>query len=159
MKHSSPTPTPDPDPQLASLIDAGLKKLPPVSAPASLAARVMAVLESRAALPWWQRAWWDWPLAAKAAFVALALVLAGAFSGGNLWLNDSLARTPGVEEVGIQQPAPLSGLAGTAVNFGQILWDNFGQPYLLYLAAFVAMAYLVCVGAGTLFLRVAVRRN
>src|SRR5262245_6609344 len=72
------------DSKLEQLIDAELKKLPMVPAPARLMPRVLAILESRAERPWWQRAWWDWPLSAKAAFVALCLVIVAAFSGGGI---------------------------------------------------------------------------
>ena len=56
---------PELDPRLAALVDAELKKLPPLAAPESLARDVMAVLAARANTPWWHRAWWDWPLTAK----------------------------------------------------------------------------------------------
>ena len=81
----------NPDPKLEKLLDAELKKLPPLSAPPSLMRHVLARLEARATLPWWQRAWWDWPRAAQAAFIGVALGVATLFTTGGAWANDQAA--------------------------------------------------------------------
>ena len=57
---------PEFDSKLEALLNSELKALPPLKAPSSLAPNVMAILAARARIPWWQRAWWDWPLSAKA---------------------------------------------------------------------------------------------
>ena len=79
------------DPKLESLLDAELKNLPLLAAPPSLLANVMSAIAARARLPWWQRAWWDWPLTAKAAFLLLALAIAGAFSGGGIIIDEGVS--------------------------------------------------------------------
>jgi hypothetical protein len=147
------------DPRLEAFIGAELKKLPPVPAPRSLSPRVMAILEARVRLPWWQRAWWDWPMTAKAGFVLTALALAGVFGGSSLLLDFGSSQIAPSSVENVNGPNPSWGLLGVIANVGQILWDNFGQPYLLYFAVLAAAAYLVCAGAGTLFIRMAVRRN
>jgi len=144
----------NPDPNLAAALDAELKKLPPVPAPASLAPRVLALLAARAAQPWWRRVWWEWPLAAKAAFVLIAFAIAGVAGGGGVILGDSTTEysLKVTDKLGLL--TPLWNMLLALLNVAQVLWDKLGQPYLLYLAAAGAAAYLVCIGAGTMFLRV-----
>jgi hypothetical protein len=146
-----------PDPELAAALDAELKKLPPVPAPASLAPRVLAVLAARATRPWWRRVWWEWPLAAKAAFVLLTLALAGAAGGGGVLLDASATEySLGLtDKLGLF--TPLWNMLLSLLNVAQVMWDNLGQPYLLYLAAAGAAAYLVCIGTGMLLVRATAR--
>lgn len=60
---------------LAKRVDAELRALPLVRAPAALQARVLAELARRQALPWWRQSFRDWPMAAQWAFAVLALGL------------------------------------------------------------------------------------
>jgi len=50
---------------LAKRVDAELRALPLVRAPAALQARVLAELARRQALPWWRQSFRDWPMAAQ----------------------------------------------------------------------------------------------
>jgi hypothetical protein len=148
---------PGPDAELARQVDAALKALPPLPAPASLAPRVLAELRARAALPWWRRAWWDWPVAAKAAFIVLAVALAGALGGGSWMMSNEV--TAYSRQVG-EQIAPLTGswewLAPLGAA-GSTLWRTVGLPVALGLAALGALAYLACLGLGTVFVRFALK--
>ena len=55
--------------QLEKLIHENLRALPARRAPRSLASRVLAAIEARAALPWWQQSFAQWPIAARAVFI------------------------------------------------------------------------------------------
>jgi hypothetical protein len=60
--------------QLERLIQGVLREQPPLRAPASLEARVLAAIEHEA-LPWWRKGFAQWPLGARAAtFAVLVLV-------------------------------------------------------------------------------------
>lgn len=62
------------DAHLERLIHGVLREQPPLRAPASLEARVLAAIESEA-LPWWRKGFAQWPLAVRAAtFAVLVLV-------------------------------------------------------------------------------------
>lgn len=152
-----PTKHSEPDAGLERLVDDALRALPPLQAPASLAPLVLAALRARAALPWWQRAWWDWPVAARAAFLVLALVLMGAFGGGGWMVSNGVASYS--QEVS-QQMAPLAGswdwLAPFSAAAGA-LWRTVGLPLALGLATLGVAAYLACIGLGTVFVRVAMK--
>jgi hypothetical protein len=64
-------------------IDRELRALPDLPAPSTLAPRVMAAIERRAAAPWFARSWPEWPVAARAAsFLLLAALFGGLCYGG-----------------------------------------------------------------------------
>jgi len=148
----------EPDPNLEALIDAELKKLQPIPAPARLVPQVLSILEARAQAPWWQRAWWDWPLSARAAFIVLSLALVVAFSGGGFVFGneftvyshratDSLTLGGRFEE----SFAPLTNAAG-------LLWEK-GRSFALCALAMAGVMYLACLGLGTACVRSALKQN
>jgi hypothetical protein len=149
---------PEFDPNLESLLDAELKKLPPIAAPFSLVPNVMAAIAARARLPWWQRAWWDWPLTAKAAFLLFALAIAGAFSGGGVMLDEGVSN---YSQQVVERLGPITNLwqaVLTILNAVGSVVDKIGQPLLLHVGIFVGLLYITCVGLGTVCVRYALKR-
>lgn len=149
---------PEFDPQLESQIDAELKQLPPVKAPASLAPRVLALLEQRARLPWWQRAWWDWPLAAKAAFLVLAVALAGLAGGGGVMIDQGVADYSQQVTERLTPVGSLWDSAQTLFEAAGLLWAKTGQPLLVFFLIGVGALYVICLGLGTACVRYAMKR-
>jgi hypothetical protein len=66
------------DQKLERLLSASLRAIPARRAPRSLESRILGELQRRAALPWWRRGFSDWPLPARATFLALCAALVGA---------------------------------------------------------------------------------
>jgi hypothetical protein len=150
---------PDIDTQLETRIDAELKKLPFSKAPAALAPRVLSILAARARMPWWHRVWWDWPLAAQAAFLLVALAIAGGFSGGTLILDQSATA---YSQQMTERLAPIRGLGETSmtlVNALGLLWEKAAQPFVLYGLVLAGVLYLICLGVGTVCVRSALKRS
>ena len=146
------------DPKLEALLGAELRKLPLLSAPVSLVPRVMAILAARHALPWWQRSWWDWPLAAKAAFLLVAIAIAGLFGGGGVLLDQGVVN---YSQQVTERLGPASALWDAAVGLrtaAGLLWSQAAQPLLVTLMIGVGLLYLICVGVGTAFVRSALKR-
>jgi hypothetical protein len=149
---------PEMDPKLESLLHRELKQLPPLKAPSSLAPGVMAILAARSRVPWWQRAWWDWPVAAKAAFVVMAIMVAGAFGGGSAFLGT------GVSEYSADVVGRLDFSDSILGNFTPLLyafhrlWEELAQPFLLYGAIAAGAVYLMFIGVGTACFRIALKR-
>jgi|SRR5262245_1840373 len=148
---------PEFDPKLEAIIDQELRKLPEVPAPRSLAPRVMAAIRARASKPWWQQSWWNWPLAAQVTFLVIALAIAGAFTQSGLIVDDSVRSYS-------QQVTEQANIVSTFLNNFQpllnavaVLWQK-AQPLWLYAFALAIALYLACVGVGTIFVRVALRR-
>ena len=151
--------TPEFDPKLESLLDAELKKLPPIAAPASLLPNVMSAIAARGHVPWWQRAWWDWPLTAKAAFILIALAIVGAFSGGGVMLDEGVSNYSQQVAERFGPMASLWDTALTILSVGGSLVEKIGQPLLLYGAVFIGLLYLTCLGLGTVCVRYAMKRG
>ena len=143
---------PEIDTNLERLIHEELRKLPAVKAPESLSARVLATVHARESLPWWRQSIWNWPAYARTAFlITLAVAVAGIT--GTTWLAGDVA-AKGADLFGqvTDVIAPLS-------NAFLVLWKAVLQNVVLFGLAFTGMLYLVCVGAGTMFVRLAVRRS
>src|SRR6185295_18917551 len=69
--------------ELEALVDRELKSLPPLSAPSSLAPRIMAAIAEQERAPWYRNGWQAWPLALRvASFVGLLALFAGLCFGG-----------------------------------------------------------------------------
>jgi hypothetical protein len=150
---------PDIDPQLESLIDAELKRLPPAKAPVTLAPRVMALLAARERLPWWQHAWWDWPVAAKLAFLVIGLALAGAAGRGGVILDQGIATYTQEVTGKLSMMSSLQDSWQTLSGTAGLLWDKAAQPFLLHAVIIAAALYVICLGLGTAFIRSALNRN
>lgn len=150
----------EPDPKLETLLHRELQDLPPIKAPSGLAPNVMAILAARARvrIPWWHRAWWDWPVAARAAFALFAIAVAGAMGGGGFVLGDGAASfsTNMMEEWN-----PADGVLGNFMplwDAGVLVWQHLAQPFLLYGVVLAAAVYAMFIGVGTACFRFAWKR-
>ena len=144
---------PNDNEKLEKLIHRTLRSLPDRRAPASLEARVLAEIQRRAALPWWRKAYADWPALVRAGFfaasaVAAALVVLGLIAVGQ---NAAVLRLAGQVAGQFAWIASAQDIAGSlAASFGAVF--RAIPPIWLYgtIAAIVALyATLAAVGAAT----------
>src|SRR4051812_35357151 len=63
---------------LETLIDRELRQLTPPRAPQTLLPRVIAAVQAWTARPWYERAWFTWPLGWQLASIAALLVVVAA---------------------------------------------------------------------------------
>src|ERR1700694_1069368 len=77
--------------RLETEIDRELKELPELSAPDTLAARVMAGIETRSAVPWYRQPWHAWPAPVR----AFSFVIMLALFGGLVFASWLLYQAPG----------------------------------------------------------------
>lgn len=149
------------DQELAARIDRELKALPPLSAPPTLAPRVMARLAAQAELAWYRRAWPTWPRALRAASL---LLLLGLF-GGLCFAGWSASHAPGVtaatEKVG--GALALVSLVGNVLsalgNAAAQVMRHLGTGFIVAAAAVVLLSYAACVAFGSYYLRFAFARR
>lgn len=62
----------EPNLEIEREVHRSLRQLPQRRAPSSLEVRVWSELARRSSLPWWQRSFLHWPLAARAGFFVLS---------------------------------------------------------------------------------------
>lgn len=146
---------PEFDKQLEAEIDRQLKDLPDLAAPPNLMSRTMNVI-ARPAAPWHARPWSAWPAGLRAAYLVLTLgALAGAFPewravGPGLFgaMTARLAHwRAGVE--------CLWNAVGVLTGAVAPILDHLGKGVTLSCVLVVLLAYLACIGFGTVFVRLA----
>ena len=136
--------------ELEKLIHQTLRSVPDRRAPRSLEARVLAAIQTQAALPWWKKSFLQWPLAARCLFllgsgllVKLALMasvwaMAGfdakqyttAFSTQFAWVNR------------------LGNALASIGDFLSVLWHSIPPLYLYAGLTCLAGLYLALFGLG-----------
>jgi len=143
---------PEFDTNLERVIHQELRKLPPVKTPEALLGRVLVSVRAQQALPWWRKSIWQWPHAARTVFFIVLAVMITAITSSHWWAGDVAAKGAEVFSDSTQPLMPLG-------NAFVVLWRTLFQNVVLYGLAFCGMLYLLCLGAGTMFVRFAVRRS
>ncbi len=131
-----------------------LQRLPAPSAPPTLLPRVMALVQTWAVRPWYERAWFTWPIALQ---VASAAVLVMVVSAG-VWMTPTVslaARTIVGESLGryTARVPDLAERAQAASSAMEVLWRALFQRVLL-----VAFAVVVAMGTACAAVAFAVNR-
>ena len=146
--------------RLAERIHRELRQLPPLKAPETLVARVFTAIESRAHQPWWKKSWMNWPSSMRLAFVVGVCALASGFLYVGFQFSSEVpagaVSTKVSEWFGFL--APLWNLIAALGNAFVLVVRAGGQLLFWCTVAFVAAAYLTCVGLGTLCYRVALNK-
>lgn len=149
------------NPRLEAAIDRELKALPNLRAPQRLLPRVMAVIKERAELTWYRRAWQTWPVSLQ---VVSMLVLLVAFAG--LCLGSwQLIHAPVVVSAASEASGWFSILnttwstLGVLANALALAFRSLGPLVLFGIMMALLLGYAVCVGFGTLYVRLAFARR
>lgn len=150
------------DAELERLTQAKLGQLPDLEAPPTLIPRILAAIEARAQIPWWQRTWLEWPrpyqLVSAVFMIFSALVLAWAMDSmrGSLpaltlsiWLAEQWATIQSIASV-------LNSLANSMILVGKSL---LSQPIFWICLAFTGFMYLSIVGMSAVCLRLVFNRT
>jgi hypothetical protein len=152
---------PNEENKLESLIDREMKLLPHVSAPTSLALRVMAAIERRAHLPWYRRSWQFWPRPIQLSSVAAAMAVFALACYGTWLFRQSVPYASAHQDV----HSWFSGLGALAnafyTLFGALVISikKLGTGFLIGCACAIAFGYVMCLGLGTVCFRLALARR
>jgi hypothetical protein len=103
-----------------------LRRLPSPMAPGTLLPRVLAAVDAWVNRPWYERAWFTWPLGWQLASVVLAVL-----AGYAAWYAPSA-------------PAPV--VATTSAS--AVLWRTLIEPLLGYVVGLVVLMCLACAVFG-----------
>jgi hypothetical protein len=111
--------------RLEQLIDVACRAQPPLAAPPTLAARVLAQLEQRAQRPLWQRPFSEWSVNVRVAFVLASVALIAAALSWS-------AGASGAQWIGALWQRPLARLesAGSLVSFLAVFTRDLGVTLL-----------------------------
>ena len=141
--------------------DRALKGLPELQAPSTLIPRVSAAIAQRRSLPWYRQPWSAWPVSLRAA----ALVILAAFFASlclGVW---RLPDTQSYMAAARHAAGWFSGLT-TLWNALNALLGALAQAaqqlhrgILLGCLAGVALAWAMCLGLGTVCLRLVLARR
>jgi predicted anti-sigma-YlaC factor YlaD len=155
-----PQPPNPPDETWEQTLGRELKKLPDRPAPPTLIPRVLAAVQARARLPWWRRTWWTWPPTAQILSLVLVSMALGLVTYGGLQVGESqwLSRAQAGLASLLSPLAPLWACLGALLEALVLVFRRGGNLVLLLGGVFCVGMYLSCVGLGTIFYRVAVRK-
>ncbi len=152
---------PEHDQQLERQIDRALKTLPELRAPRRLSSRVMAAIAAREALPWYRQPWQNWSLPWRMVSMALLLASFGGFCFAAWQLTQAAGYTTAVAEV----KQVFSGvgviwrtmevLAGALV----LVVKQMGTVFMVGCLVALGIGYAICVGLGTVYVRLAMARH
>ena len=142
---------------LEARVDRALKQLPDLPAPSTLLPRLRAAVEKQAAAPWYRQAWLAWPVPWQAVSVALLAGLLGAIWWTGAQLAPWSAGGGVLREVGHWQSSAgalwnaLEVIHGTA----GLLLKQLGPWFLAGLLLLLALMNALCMGLGTMCVRLA----
>jgi hypothetical protein len=151
----------DYDRQLESEIDRQLKELPELMAPPNLVPRVMAALARRANLPWYRQSWPAWPVPVR----LFALVISLALFGVLCYAGWEFSQLPSFATVTGKLTGVFSGVSSIWNTISVLLEamllaiKHLGNWFILGLLAALALTYGMCVGLGSVYLKVAFARR
>lgn len=152
---------PDYERQLETRIDRELKQLGELSAPATLAPRVIRVIEQRTARLWYRCSWQTWPLGLQAASLAALLAMFGGLCWGVWELTRAGAVTAGAQKfagefAGLDMIWRTLGVLGNALMLSV---QNLETGFIVGGVMVLLAAYATCVGLGTVCVRLAMARR
>jgi hypothetical protein len=147
----------DHDTELERAIHRELKDLPELTAPESLIGRVASALERRSAAPWYRRSWPTWPVALQAASLALLVILFAGICLAGWQLSQTAACRIAVSGAG-EVISRLSLIANTfeaLTGAAVLVIQKLGTGFLVVCLFAAGLAYALCVGLSTVYLRLA----
>lgn len=147
--------------QLEASVQRELRALGELQAPSGLSARVMGIIEQRAAVPWYRRAWQTWPVSWQAASLAVLLAMFGGLCFGVIELSQAAS----VSTTGQQVSGWFAGFsvlwktAGVVVDAITMAIQHLGMGVIVGFVLVVAVGYAACFGLGTAYVRFAMARR
>jgi hypothetical protein len=137
-----------------------LRRLPLPEAPPTLLPRVVAAVHAWTLRPWYERAWFTWPLGWQVISIAALVGLAGAavvlFPSAEQALVEAIAARTAVVAATFRS---LVGQTEAVVTAGRIVWRAVGEPLVPYAFGVVTLMCVACVALATALNRVVVERT
>ena len=147
--------------RLEEAVDRDLKCLPELRAPNTLMFRVMKVIEARLSLPWYRQSWQMWPVALQAVSLVVLLAIFGSLCFGTWKLThvESVATATGSVSHYFGGFGVIWHAAAALISALIVAVKQLGTGFLVAIFAALALGYALCVGLGTVYLRVGLARR
>ena len=147
--------------ELEAEIARELKGLPQLPAPHTLVSRVMLAIEGRANVAWYRLPWQMWPVALRLGSLVILLALFGGlcFAAGRLTQGEAFvgaAHNLGQWLAGI---SALGNAVGVLLDAAALAVKQLGTGFIVAALLAVAAGYAMCLGLGTVCVRLALARR
>lgn len=140
--------------QLEQFIHRTLRSLPERRAPLSLEQRVLAAIEMRAALPWWQKSYVYWPTPVRVGFFVLTALAAALVIAGFLFGRTETVRVTADLAQYFAWTGVLRGIVGDIAGAFTTALKALPPIWFYGAIAAIATGYVVLLGAGAAAYRV-----
>ena len=142
--------------EMEALIQRQFRGMPHRHAPSTLAPKVMAALQARQAATWWHKPIGYWSMPARILILTAMILSAAAVTLTTSWLM-----TKGVPwfEAGWNYVTGIWDGLQTLANAGSMVLRGGLQPWIRAVLGISFLMYLLCLGAGTAFVRVALKKD
>lgn len=147
--------------ELEAEIDRELKGLPELSAPDTLVSRVRLAIEGQPDVAWYRRPWQMWPVALRIGSLVILLVLFGGLCLAGERLAQGEVFIGASHRLG-QWLSGVSALGNAAsVLLGAVVLavKQVGTGFIVAALAALAVGYAMCLGLGTVCVRLAFARR
>jgi hypothetical protein len=150
----------DPE-RLQAEVDAMLKGLPRRAAPRTLLPRVMAAIQTRAALPWHRQSWQMWPLVPRVASLAILLSVFGGLclAAWKLPQADSYASIVGQLGRWLSGPSSLWNVLCVLFNAASAMARQLPAGFIAACLVSLGLGYALCIALGAAWIRFALARR
>jgi hypothetical protein len=147
--------------RLEAAVDRELKALPNLRAPQRLLTRVMAVIEQRAVLPWYRRAWQTWPVSLRLASMLFLLVAFAGLCFGSWQLVHApvVASAVSIASGWVRILSTAWSTLGVLANALALAFKSLGPLAFFGIGMALLLGYATCIGFGTLYVRLAFARR
>ena len=141
--------------QLEAEVRRELDALGQLSTPPALANRILRAIEQHATMPWYRRSWTAWSFGLRmASLTGLLLFFTGLCYGGWELTHGTTGQWVGER---IAEASALWRTMGILVDTAASLVRQLGNGVLVAGAALMFAAWVMCLGLGTVFVRLAMR--
>ena len=147
--------------ELEAEIDRELKGLPELSAPHTLLSRVRLAIEGRPDVAWYRQPWQMWPAALRVGSLVVLLVLFGGLCLAGQRLAHSEEFIGAAHRLGhwLSGASALGNAVSVLLSAGVLAVKQLGTGIIAAALVAVALGYAMCLGLGTVCVRLAFVRR
>jgi ABC-type amino acid transport system permease subunit len=147
--------------ELEAEIARELKGLPQLPAPRMLASRVMLAIEGRASVAWYRQPWQRWPVALRIGSLTILLALFGGlcFAAGRLAQGAVFVGAAHNLGQWLSNISALGNAVSVLLGAVTLAVKQLGTAFIVAALLAVAAGYAMCLGLGTVCVRLALARR